>query len=144
MAANPQTKPVDLGCESAEIGSCRPHPPKGAQPVPKAAYRSSCHDKRPQCDSTWLAAAKLGRSVLSEFWTCRHRRQRRRGCRCRDPQYLTCMGRPVLTTPQYFDKCFIFSIQRYKLVIKFIIQRQSMGHVNLKDNTPRMHHITPL
>jgi len=26
------------------------------------------------------------------------------------PQYLTCMGRPVLTTPQYFDKSFIFSI----------------------------------
>jgi len=24
------------------------------------------------------------------------------------PQYLTCSGRPVLTTPQYFDKCFIF------------------------------------
>ena len=28
------------------------------------------------------------------------------------PQYLTCRGRPVLTTPQYFDKCFIFSLQR--------------------------------
>jgi len=26
------------------------------------------------------------------------------------PQYLTCRGRPVLTTPQYFDKCFIFSL----------------------------------
>ena len=25
------------------------------------------------------------------------------------PQYLTCRGRPVLMTPQYFDKCFIFS-----------------------------------
>ena len=76
------------------------HCRKSAQPVPKAAYRSSCHDKRPQCDSTWLAAAKLGRSVLSEFWTCRHGRQRRMGCRGRDPpQYLTCMGRPVLTTP---------------------------------------------
>jgi len=24
------------------------------------------------------------------------------------PQYLTCMGRPVSTTPQYFYKCFIF------------------------------------
>jgi len=24
------------------------------------------------------------------------------------PQYLTCRGRPVLTTHQYFDKCFIF------------------------------------
>jgi len=30
-----------------------------------------------------------------------HRRQRRRGCKGRDPppQYLTCRGRPVLTTP---------------------------------------------
>jgi len=27
-----------------------------------------------------------------------HRRQRRRGCRGRDPQYLTCRRRPVLTT----------------------------------------------
>ena len=27
--------------------------------------------------------------------------------------------------------------------IKFIIQLQSMGHMNLKNNTPRMHHITP-
>jgi len=24
------------------------------------------------------------------------------------PQYLTCTGRPVLPTPQYFGKCFIF------------------------------------
>ena len=37
-----------------------------------------------------------------------HRRQRRMNCRGRDPQYLTCRGCPVLTTPQYFDKCFIF------------------------------------
>ena len=27
-------------------------------------------------------------------------------------QYLTRRGRPVLTTSQYFDKCFIFSLQR--------------------------------
>ena len=38
-----------------------------------------------------------------------HRRQRRRGC---NPQYLTCSGRPVLTTPRYFDKCFIFPLRR--------------------------------
>jgi len=31
-----------------------------------------------------------------------HRRQRRRGCRGRDPQYLTSRGRPVLTNPQCF------------------------------------------
>jgi len=79
-----QTKPIDLGSESAEnwqlpsistiaiviitqLISCysfyrptkagrlsRPrHCSKGAQPVPKAAYRSSCHDKRnrPRCNS---------------------------------------------------------------------------------------------
>ena len=83
VAANPQTKPVDLGCESAENwllpststvaiviitqpisqnSFYRPveggrlsqprHCSKGAQPVPKAVYRSSCRDKRnrPQCD----------------------------------------------------------------------------------------------
>jgi len=27
-------------------------------------------------------------------------------------QYLTCRGRPVLTSPRYFDKCFILSLQR--------------------------------
>ena len=50
-----------------------------------------------------------------------HRRQHRRG---RDPQYLTCRGRPVLTTPQYFDKCLVetwicqsVSFTRHKLVL---------------------------
>jgi len=42
------------------------------------------------------------------------------------PQYLTCKGRPVLTTAQYFDKCFIFPsaqlgmdlpVVRHKLVL---------------------------
>ena len=76
VAANPQTKPVDLGCESAEncllpststiaiviitqpVGwysfyrptkggrLSRPkHRSKGAQPVLKTVYRSSCRDK---------------------------------------------------------------------------------------------------
>jgi len=76
VAANPQTKPVDLDCESAEnwqlsststiaiviinqsVGwysfyrptkggrLSRPkHYSKGAQPVPKAVYHSSCRDK---------------------------------------------------------------------------------------------------
>jgi len=76
VAANPQTKPVDLGCESAEnwqlsststitiviitqpVGRysfyrstkggrlSRPkHCSKGAQPVLKTVYRSSCRDK---------------------------------------------------------------------------------------------------
>ena len=72
VAANPQTKPTDLGCESAErlvlpirrhhrhqlvswYSLYRPteggrlsrpkHYSKGAQPVPKAVYRSDCRDK---------------------------------------------------------------------------------------------------
>ena len=110
------------------------------------------------------------------------------------PQYLTCRGRPVLTTP-HFDKCFIFfpsaellntasrchfhlqcaqctvfnstfeqnslrikftdskyirSLWRHGFTslyrslgtngytsIKFIIQLQSVRHMNLKNNTPR-------
>ena len=65
VAANPHSKPTDLGCESANkwllpststiaIFYCpmeggrlsRPrHCRKGVQPVPKAVHRSSCHDK---------------------------------------------------------------------------------------------------
>jgi len=76
VAANPQTNPIDLGCEFAEnwlllstsTGTVviitqpiswyslycpmegrrlsRPrHCSKGAQPMPKAVYHSSCHDK---------------------------------------------------------------------------------------------------
>ena len=86
VAANPQTKPTDLGCESAERrllpsadtitiyhyysarklililpshgrwkveGWVDRHCSKGAQPVPKAVYRSDCRDKhdRPRWDS---------------------------------------------------------------------------------------------
>ena len=80
VAANPQTKPTDLGCESAErlaatirrhhrhlllLLSSFYHPmesgrlswprhcSKGAQPVPKAVYRSDCRDKHdwPRWDS---------------------------------------------------------------------------------------------
>ena len=81
-----------------------------------------------------------------------HRRQRRRGCRGRDPQYLTCRSRTVLTTPPVCWQVFYFfpfsgtSEYRKSLSfssIKFIIQLQSMGHMNLKNNTPRMHHIAP-
>jgi len=76
VGANPQTKPVDLGCEYAGLGCCHPHPlspfviitqleswywfyrpmedgrlgwrrhcSKGAQPVPKAVYRSGRRNK---------------------------------------------------------------------------------------------------
>ena len=73
-----------------------------------------------------------------------HRRQRRRGCRGRDPQYLTCRGRPVVTTPNILTSALFFSLQRNKLaLVKFIIQLQSMRHMNLKNNTPRIHHISP-
>ena len=84
VAANTQTKPTDLGCESAErlaatirtpspfiiitqlvswYSFYRPteggrlsrprHCSQGAQPVPKAVYRSDCRDKhdRPRWDS---------------------------------------------------------------------------------------------
>ena len=84
LAANPQTKPIDLGCESAgrkaaiihihhrhfiitqpkgwysfyhptegkRLSRSR-HCSKGAQPMPKAVYRSGCRDKhnRPRWDS---------------------------------------------------------------------------------------------
>jgi len=58
--------------------------------------------------------SKVKKMTTIIFWLvnvrCEHRHQRRRG---RDPlpQYLTCRGHPVLTTPlpQYFDKCFILS-----------------------------------
>jgi len=39
-------------------------------------------------------------------------RQRRRACRGRDLPIFDLQGRPVLTTLQYFDKCFIFSLQQ--------------------------------
>ena len=47
-AANPQTKPIDLGHESAEKWQI----PRCAARA-KAVYRSGCHDKhnRQQCDS---------------------------------------------------------------------------------------------
>jgi len=71
---------------------------------------------------------------------CIHRRQRRRGCRGRDPpQYLTRRGLwrhgfaslyRSFGTNWYFYKVYHTTIQ-------------SMGHMNLKNNTPRMHHITP-
>jgi len=85
VAANPLTKPIDLGCESAEnwqlpststiaivivtqpvdpfyrpkeggrLGQPR-HCSKGAQPVPKAVYCSGCRDK----DSRPLCDSNLG------------------------------------------------------------------------------------
>ena len=41
------------------------------------------------------------------------RRQRRRGCRGRDPQYLTCRRRPVLTpSPNILTSVLFFSVRR--------------------------------
>jgi len=73
--ANPQTKRIDLGCESAEnwqlpftstiaiviitqpvswYSFYRPkHCCNGAQPVPKTVYRSGCHDKH-ELPSAWF------------------------------------------------------------------------------------------
>jgi len=93
---------------------------------------------------------------------CIHRRQRRD--RDRDPPLFDLQGSScvVLTTPNILKlvnlltviyskfvetwTCQSVSFVRHKLVLllKFIIQLQSMGHVNLKNNTPRMHHITIL
>jgi len=93
---------------------------------------------------------------------CIHRRQRRD--RGRDPPLFDLQGSScvVLTTPNILKlvnlltvihskfvetwTCQSVSFVRHKLVLllKFIIQLQSMGHVNLKNNTHRMHHITPL
>jgi len=117
VAANPQTKPVDLGCESAEnwqlsststiavviitqpVGwysfyrptkggrLSRPkHCSKGAQPVPKAVYRSSCRDKHncrrrdsnlgpltPKSDTLTtrpLRPADIGPGATSDVYDC--------------------------------------------------------------------------
>ena len=43
-------------------------------------------------------------------------------------------GSSCVDDPRYFDKCFTFFP---------FAELQSTGHVNLKNNTPRMHHITP-
>jgi len=67
------------------------------------------------------------------------------------PPIFDLQGSSCVDDPQYFDKCFIFPFsgtsEYHKslsvLSIKFIIQLQSMGHVNLKNNKHRMHHITP-
>ena len=89
------------------------------------------------------------------------------------PPIFDLQGSSCVDKPQYFDKCFIFSLLRnfwipqvavificnapsvqfliqqlnktafeWQLVY-FIIQLQSTGHMNLKNNTPRIHHITP-
>ena len=80
-------------------------------PLPRAGSRCV----RPLRSLRHLAGALASRAAVRArgvaFMRRRcapHRRQRRRGCRGRDPQYLTCRRRPVLTTPQYFDKCFTF------------------------------------
>ena len=94
VAANPQTKPIDLGCESAEnwqlsststiaiviitqpvswYSFYRPteggrlsrpgHCSKGAQPMPKAVYRSGCRDK---CNHLWCDSS-LGPLTLQSY-----------------------------------------------------------------------------
>jgi len=71
-----------------------------------------------------------GVSLIFNKITQKHRRQRRRGCRGRDPPIFDLQVSSCVDDPQYFDKCFISGTS-----IKFIIQLQSMGHMNLKNNT---------
>jgi len=57
------------------------------------------------------------------------------------PQYFTCRGRPVLTTPPIFWQVFYFfpfsGTSEYRKSLSF------SWDMNLKNTTPRMHHITP-
>jgi len=73
-----------------------------------------------------------------------HRRQRRRGCRGHDPPPIfDLQGSSCVDDPQYFDKTVFYFFPFSGTSIKFIIQLQSIGHTNVKKNTPRMQHITP-
>ena len=63
--------------------------------------------------STVLACGSTFTHRPSSVFPCvqctAHRRQRRTGCRVAPPpKYLTCRGRPLLTTPQYFRLVFYF------------------------------------
>ena len=64
--------------------------------------------------------------------TCdRHRRQRRRGCSGRDPQIFDLQGSSCVDDPPIIWQVFYF------------FPFNGTWHMNLKNNTPRMHHITP-
>jgi len=75
----------------------------------------------------------------------KHRRQRRRGCRGRDLPIFDLQGSSCGDDPPIFWQVLYFfpSAEQTGTSIKFIIQLQSMRHMNLKNNTPRIHHITP-
>ena len=91
-----------------------------------------------------------------------HRRQRRRGCSLQGlrPPIFDLQGSCCDDDPQYFDKCFIFfssaellTVNIYEVCgdmdlpvcivrwaqtgtsIKFFVQLQFMGHMNLKKHT---------
>jgi len=72
-----------------------------------------------------------------------HWRQRRRGCRGRDLPIFDLHGSSCVDEPPPIFWLVFYFFPFIGTSIKFIIQLQSMGHMNLKNNTPRMHHITP-
>ena len=65
--------------------------------------------RRNACCAVCLLASHVKWSSTQLAKEDLHRRQRRRGCRGRDPQYLTCRGRPVLTTPNILTSVLFFS-----------------------------------
>ena len=58
-------------------------------------------------DSCTGVGSAVNTGSIARSSKCGHRRQRRRGCKGRDPQIFD-----LQTTTQYFEKCFIFSLQR--------------------------------
>ena len=72
--------------------------------APGAARRYASADG----SSTRGGSTSVRGRVRSPHMAKLHRRQRRRGCMGRDPQYLTCRGRPVLTTPNILTSVLFF------------------------------------
>ena len=54
------------------------------------------------------ARTGCARKCMFKIGACVHRRQRRRGCRGRDPPIFDLQGSSCVDDSQYFDKCFIF------------------------------------
>jgi len=56
------------------------------------------------------SSCRMWVTEVRDFWIHKHRRQRRRG---RDPKYLTCRGRPVLTTPNILTSVLFFPLAEF-------------------------------
>ena len=76
-------------------------------------------------DSCTGVGSAVNTGSIARSSKCGHRRQRRRGCKGRDPQIFD-----LQTTTQYFDKCFIFFPSAE------LLNTASRCHFHL-------HHITP-